>query len=176
MISDRMVLRTTLARMVQEGDLIVRLGRGIYCYPMLDRFGKVVLPGPDAVARALARRYCVRILPCGAQAARRAGLTTLDVFQYDYLTDGSEQVFHLGTGTTVRFLRRKSTRVYSFLNESMRDLSEGFRYIGQGRVGECERQVAARILAAVGEEEFRHDVKLCPGWVREEFHAIRGLF
>lgn len=174
-ISDRMTLRATLSVMVKEGSLITRLGHGIYCYPRVDSRFRMVLPGEDLIANALARRYGVRILPGGARAARAAGLSVPEVFSHEYITDGNSQYFHLYSGKTVRFVRRTSVKVFCFENEDMRNLCEGFRYLGEGRVEEKDRKAAAKLLAKIPPEVFEKDLKLCPGWIREEFRSIRGF-
>lgn len=170
---DAMTVRTNLARMASDGLVAVRLARGVYCHPEVSADFRMILPSPEAVAEALARRSRCRIVPCGAQAAYLAGLTDLNMYELDYLTDGSEREIHLGSGRTIRFFRRQSVKVFSFRSEALRNLSEGFRYLGSERIGAGDREVAARVLREIPEGDYRSDLKLCPGWMREEFRAIR---
>lgn len=172
-VPDRLTLRVILSRMVSDGSLIVRLAHGVYCYPGVDPSSfRMVLPSPGDIALAVARRYRVRIAPCGPRAAYLSGLVTLDPGDLDYLTDGSDQTIRLSGGRTIRFIKRKSLRFLDFRSEDLRNLSEGLRYIGSAHVEDSHRAVAARVLREVPPEDLRHDLPLCPAWVREEFRSL----
>ena len=91
-------VREALSYLSKEGAVLVRLARGVYCHPRmadspyaLDR----LLPEPDEIAAALARRWRVRIVPCGAEAAYRAGLVPFRERPLTFLSDGSPQYFNL---------------------------------------------------------------------------------
>ncbi len=56
---------------------VQRLGRGLYCYPKINkRLGIIIPPDVDEIASALARQTGSRIAPSGAMAANRLGLST----------------------------------------------------------------------------------------------------
>lgn len=161
------VLRVLLSRIVDSGPELVRLGRGVFCYPELDACARVVLPSDAEVAEAVARRWRVRIAPCGAHAAYLSGLTSLCVAPLVYVSDGSYQVFNLQNGHRVEFLRRKSNKVFYFRSERLRNLVEGLRWVGKDAVGDRELSVAVDVLRSVSPEDFRHDLVLAPVWVRQ---------
>lgn len=170
---DPFVLRTTLSRMVQEGTLIVRLARGVFCYPRLEEYSmKVILPPLEAVAEALAARWHVRIAPCGAQAAYLAGLTGLQTHPLTYISDGSAQHFNLQNGRRIEFIRRKSVKVFSFRNERLRNLVEGLRYLGKENVGEFELGVAKATLPEIPSGDFFHDIRLAPVWIQDTLRSL----
>lgn len=169
-------IRFSLAELAQEGTHVVRLARGVYCRPMREeRSFRTLLPSPDTVAHAVADRMCVRIVPCGAHAAYLSGLEPFSSAPLTFATDGSEQVVNLQNGHRLVFVKRRSHKVYFFRSERLRNLSEGLRWLGRERVGPGEKGVAADILLGVSDEDFLHDVRLCPGWIRELLRELRGV-
>lgn len=160
------VLRVALSNLVDGTERVVRLARGVYCYPETDGNGHALLPGEERLAQLLAERWHVRIAPCGSQAAYLAGFTGFQLSPLTYVSDGSYQYFNLQNGRRIEFLRRKSNKVFYFRSEVMRNLSEGLRHLGEGSVGEGEMRVVAERLREVSREDFEHDLKLCPYWVR----------
>ena len=66
-----------LERMAAAGT-ILRVARGIYCYPKIDKeLGLGILyPSLDEIALAVAKRDKAKVIPTGATAAIRLGFTT----------------------------------------------------------------------------------------------------
>ena len=147
-----LTLRTVLCRMTEEDCFIVKLARGVYCYPRVEENSmKVLLPSEGEIAEALASRWHVRIAPCGAEAARLAGFTSLQTHPLTYLSDGSAQHFNLQNGRRIEFVRRKSVKIFAFK-------------------GEAEMRVASATLRKVWEEkptDLFHDIRLAPVWIRD---------
>lgn len=169
-------VRLALSELAAEGTVLVRLARGVYCHPRMmdDPYAmKMQLPSPEDIAAALARRWRVRIVPCGASAAYRAGLLPYDGGPLTYLSDGSPQHFNLQNGRRIDFLRRRSAKVFAFLSEDMRNLSEGFRHLGKDNVREFELAVAGNALRKVPDDVFLHDLRLSPAWIRDIFLSLR---
>ncbi len=165
-------LRVVLSRIVNAGPDVVRLARGVYCYPYVTSGAKVLLPSDVEVADALAARWRVRIAPCGAQAAYLAGFTSLCVAPLVFVSNGSYQVFNLQGGRQIVFRRRKSNKVFFFRSDVMRNLVEGLRWVGKERVGDREYVVVADNLVKVSREDFEHDLKLAPLWIREILRVV----
>jgi len=78
---------------IQSG-LIRQLARGLYDYPATDPELGTLAPPPDALAKAFAGRYAVRLQPSGAYAANLLGLSTQIPMKIVYLADGRS-----GTGS-----------------------------------------------------------------------------
>lgn len=171
------VIRFSLSRLVTGEHGLVRLARGVYCIPEQgagDSPGALRMPSPEILAAHLARRWKVRIAPCGEHAAFLAGFPACFPRPYTYVSDGSEQVFHLANGAELRFLKRRSLKVFRFSSEAMRNLSEGMRWFGKDYFKEPEgREVVSRTLLRVPDGEFLHDLPLCPGWIREILRELR---
>ena len=163
----RQVIRVALSELVRDNFSIIRIARGVFCYPRLDDAAHVIVPDDRSVAAALARRWRVRIAPCSEQAATLAGLIPFGIHPLRFVSDGSEQHFNLQNGRRIEFLRRKSVKVFDFRSEALRNLVEGLRFLGPGNISDYELSVARSTLAGISPEDFRHDVLLAPGWIRE---------
>ena len=81
-----------LERLATKGALI-RVARGIYCYPKEDKILGlgVVYPSYDEIAQSIAKRDKARIAPAGAYAMNVLGLTTQVPMNLVFLTDGSPE-------------------------------------------------------------------------------------
>lgn len=168
-------IRFSLSRLVQGEHGLARLARGVYCVPIQEeRSGRLLMPAVQDIAAALSRRWRVRIAPCGASAAHLAGFTGLDMEPDTWVSDGSEQVFHLQNGRCIRFRRRKSNKVFDFRSERMRNLCEGMKHLGKDYFIQAGgRGVVSDNLSMVSDDDFVHDIRLCPGWVREILRQSR---
>ena len=75
-------VRYSLSVLAEKGQ-IVRLARGVFCFPRISEHGmKMLLPEPDTIAEAIAGKTKVRIVPVGDQAACLVGLTGLSFNRY----------------------------------------------------------------------------------------------
>lgn len=159
-------IRLALSELSRDSVSIIRLSRGVYCFPLHDAACGVVVPDPLTVAESLAARWHVRIAPCGAQAAYLAGLVPWPASTpLRFVSDGSEQYFNLEGGRRIEFVRRKSNKVFDFRDERLRNLVEGLRWLGPDGVGEPELAVAWKTLREVSRDDLHHDMRLAPGWI-----------
>ena len=83
-------IRQTLLRCAKS-DKIVRVAKGIYCYPQIDdKLGLgIIMPSYDQIANAIAERAHARIIPTGDYALNVLGLSTQVPMNCVYLTDGT---------------------------------------------------------------------------------------
>ena len=154
-------VRFALSNLAQQGR-IVRLARGVFCYPRLSEYGmKMLLPDADEIARAIARKTHVRIVPYGDQAAYLVGLTGVHFSSTTYLTDGAPRRIHLSNGRT------SEMRIFAFKSEKMQLISNAVRALGRENVKLAEREVLKWYLDSVPASEFEADIQLCPEWVRD---------
>jgi len=93
-LGNRAAVDQALSRLVKRGQLI-RAGRGIYLRPVVSRFGTSA-PSVEQTVEALAHQRGEVIVPSGAAAANRLGLTTQVPVQSIYLTSGRTRQIHLG--------------------------------------------------------------------------------
>lgn len=167
-------VRYTLSAMAQEGT-IVRLARGVFCYPKLSEYGmKMLLPEPDEIAEAIAMKSRVRIVPYGDQAAYLVGLTGFQLSRTTYLTDGAPRLIHLSNGRSIEFRHTSEMRIFAFRNRKMQLLSNGIRALGRTSIGTLEKEPIKYHLGTVSPEDFQADLPLCPEWVRDLLLSLRA--
>lgn len=94
-------IKMALSRLTKEGKL-KRLAHGIYYLPKIDPLFGAIYPIPEQVAEAIAKKEMVRIMPAGAYALHRLGLTTQVPTKLVYITDGENRQIKIGK-TTIKF-------------------------------------------------------------------------
>ncbi len=160
-------VRFSLGVLAEKGQ-IVRLARGVFCYPNLSEHGmKMLLPDPDDIAKAIAEKTRVRIVPVGDQAACLVGLTGLSFNRYTYLTDGAPRKINLANGRRIEFRHTSEMRIFAFTNRKMMLISNAIRAIGRENIKEGEREVLKWQLDSIPAADFEKDIMLCPEWVRD---------
>lgn len=167
-LDDPVSVRQFICGMVDEG-FVVRLARGIYCYPKFtegEYSSRMLLPSAETVAYALAAKENVRIIPYGDQAAMKLGLTSMVVSSQKYLTDGSPRVINLTATNKIYFNHTSEVKMFAFRNETMQLLSSAIRALGKEYFESEDKKRAIRaILKDIPENEFNRDITLPPAWV-----------
>ena len=112
----RASVNKALERLTAEGTMM-RVARGIYCYPIIDRtFGcGLCPPSTDDIAKAVARRDGARIVPAEAWAQYQLGLTQQKPMNVIFLTDGSSRTIMTEDGLNIRF-KHASPRYFTMKN------------------------------------------------------------
>lgn len=85
----------TLSRLVKAGS-IVRVTRGVFVRPEVNRFVGKVMPEPPKVAAAVAKTTGAVVRVHGAEAARRLELTTQAPTQLVFATSGPSKRIRMG--------------------------------------------------------------------------------
>ena len=168
-------IRQALCHLTHD-RIIVRLARGVYCYPRVTgEYGmKTILPTEESIAEAIAEKENVRIIPYGDYAAYRLGLTTMYLSSLKYLTDGSPRVINLAKGRKIYFNHTSEVKMFAFRSETIQMLSSAIRALGRKDEdgnsyldNEEKRRKMRQILRKASEEDFIHDINLPPAWVGE---------
>jgi hypothetical protein len=153
----------SLSRLVKSGE-IQRLGRGLYHYPRVsERLGIPIGPEPDEIAEALGRQTGSRVLPSGAAAANRLGLSTQVPAKPVYLTDGRSRQVRIGG--MVFQIRHAAPKELSTASRTSAMVFQALRHLGQAAVDE---QVIARLrraLSADQQQELLRDARYTTGWI-----------
>lgn len=164
-LASRNAVDQALARMVARGTLR-RLGRGLYDFPRTNkRLRMQVAPDPDRVADALARSVGARVVPSGATAANRLGLTTQVPARLVYLTDGPARTVKGGNQT------------YSFRHIGPKDMAvadtpSGMLLLALKHLGKdaLTEDVLLRLRSRLNVDDRRRlirDSAYCTDWLRE---------
>src|SRR4051794_13706459 len=96
-LGSRAAADKSLSRLVKGGE-VQRLARGLYHSPQVnERIGIPLAPDLDEIADALGRQTGSRVVPSGAVAANRLGLSTQVPAKPVYLTDGRTRQVRIGS-------------------------------------------------------------------------------
>lgn len=167
---DYEVARKALQR-IHDGEQIMRLGRGIYYKPKeSELFGKMK-PSAEQIAEAIARRDKARIIPTGAYAQFRLGLTTQVPMNVIYLTDGSPRKIVVGN-QKISFTKTspKNLAVDHFLTSL---IIQALRSLGERNVEQEHLNQIREIIMKSNESDLvRKNVRFAPEWIQKHILNI----
>ena len=111
-------VQKALEQLVNQG-LVVRVARGIYCYPKKDKvWGTGYLPPSyDDIANAIAKKERAKIVPTGVHALNRLGLSEQLPMRFVYLTSGRTRSIELADGHTMQFVHTQKAHVLELLQK-----------------------------------------------------------
>ena len=157
-------IHQALGRLEEKGVLL-RLAYGIYIYPKIDKELGVLFPPIDEVAKAIAKRDKARIIPTGAQALNKLGLSTQVPMRVVYLTDGAQRSIQIGN-QTIKF-KKASPKNVAARGEISSLVVQALREIGNGKVTNDQMMKIKELLQKEKPENVKYDAKLAPAWVSE---------
>jgi len=156
---------------LQKSGLLVRVATGVYCYPKINKFEwlneKYLLPSIDEIARAIAKRDKIRIVPTGEYALNALGLSTQVVMNVVYITDGAPRRIKVGEGKGILFKHTSEIRRLSFNSELLMLIDSALREIGEGKIRPHELKIIKEKLKYITQKDIDRDIDLMPIWVRE---------
>ncbi|MBW4768572.1 DUF6088 family protein [Hoylesella nanceiensis] len=169
---NRDAVNKALERLVEKGQML-RVARGIYCYPKMEKvYGLgMVPPSLEDIAIAMAKRDGARIVPTGLYAQYQLGLTQQIPMNIAYLTDGVSRTINLGEGKNIKF-KRASPRYFSIRSRLALLLTTALK---DWKVENLTDEQVATIKMKLNENPHLQvaDLKLMPSKVRE---FIVGLY
>lgn len=162
-----------LERLTKEG-VILRISRGIYCYPKIDKvLGLGVLyPTLEDIAEAVAKRDKARIVPTGIYALNRLGFSSQIPMNIVYLTDGSERKLNLSNGATIEF-RNAAPKNFAFKSQLSMLLTFAFKNIGKDNITPEILAHTKELLAKDDRQVIEKDYQTMPAWVSS---IIKSLY
>lgn len=166
-IGDPKTIGKALERLT-ESEKILRLARGIYCYPKCDDIlGLGVLyPSIEEIADNIARRDKARIVPTGIHALNKLGLSTQVPMSFVYLTDGTRRKVNLGNGKSIQF-KFTSPKNLSFTNKLAMLITFALKELGKDGVTDEQLALLKQILQKESKENVMADAPLMPAWIRK---------
>lgn len=163
---NRNAINKALERLTEKG-LMIRVARGIYCYPKIEKvYGLgVVPPSLEDIAKAMAKRDGAKIVPTGLFAQYQLGLTQQVPMNVVYLTDGASRTIDLGEGKNIKF-KRASPRYFAIRSQLALLLTMALK---DWKVENLREEQIALIKAKMNENPRLQtaDLKLIPSKVRE---------
>lgn len=153
----------SLSRLVKNGD-ILRLGRGLYHYPQVNqRLGIPLSPDLDEIADALARQTGSRVVPSGAVAANRLGLSTQVPAKPVYLSDGRTRQVKIGN-TTIQ-IRHAAPKELPVGSRTSAMVFQALRHLGQAAVDDKVIGLLRRALSPEQRRGLLQDARYTTDWI-----------
>jgi len=157
-------LRKALQRLTDNG-YIARVTQGIYTIPEKDSLIGVILPGAEAVAKAIAKRDKATIVPTGVYALNKLGLSTQVPLNIVYLTDGAARKIKVGR-QTIKF--KKTTPKNLLAKGPVSSLViQALKAIGKNKVSPQEIERINNLLKQEDKLLIKHDMRLAPQWIAD---------
>jgi hypothetical protein len=157
-------VRRTLNRLVEKGELD-RVSQGIFVRPQIDNIIGKITPQIEDIAEAISRRDKAKIVPTGAYALNRLGLSTQVPMNIVYLTDGSARKVKAGN-YTISFIRTSPKNVAA-IGKISRLAIQALKSIGKDNVSKAEIEHIQNILLNERKAYLEHDLRIAPAWIKE---------
>lgn len=162
---DAKSISKALERLTND-NIFIRIGRGIYYYPKIDKqlgLG-VLLPTIDETANAIAKRDKARIVPTGEYAVNRLGFSTQIPMNVVYLTDGNNRKIVLSSGATIQF-KHTSTKNLAYKSKLAMLICFAYKSLGQEFITEEIKIKTKQLLENESQTTVQQDYKLMPVWI-----------
>ena len=160
-------IRQTLLRCVRS-DKIIRVAKGIYCYPHIDdKLGLGILyPSYDQIANAIAEKAHARIIPTGDYALNVLGLSTQVPMNFVYLTDGSPRKVDIADGKGIIF-KKTAPKNLAFKNRLAMLITSALKAIKRENVTSEQIEHIEQLLKKEDKNSVLADLALMPVWIRK---------
>ena len=160
-------VRAGLSRLCRSGKLN-RFAKGIYYIPLHDKWdGSLREPPLDAIALKIAQRDNARIIPTGAYALNKLGLSTQVPANIIYITDGSARQITFGNGKSITFRHSNDLSNFAYQSQLMQLAVLAMREIGEKAITEGQKEIIKKMITEhVSEQDFNHDIVLAPTWIK----------
>ena len=168
-IADAKSIGVYLGRLVSGGK-IQRLARGLYCYPKRHpKLGDLV-PSMDEVARVVAGRDRIRLIPSGAYAANLLGLSEQVPAKVVFLTDGKPRKILIGRATIE--LRKASPRQMALAGKGAAMVLQALKFMGAPHIDEKAVRKLRALLPSDIKQDLLKNIALAPAWMRPILNQI----
>ena len=158
-------VRKTLQRLVKKGVLI-RISKGIYYYPKIDKVLGTLYPTAEEIAKAIAKRDKAKIIPTGAYALHLLGLSTQIPMNVVYLTDGSARKIKIGNQTII--FKKTSPKNLYFESKLSSLIIQSLKSLKEDNVNEIVKQKLTDIIKQSGEaNKIKKDMTNAPIWIQK---------
>lgn len=157
-------VRLALHRLEKEG-FVRRITQGIYVRPKRSKYVGEVMPSAEQIAKAIAKRDKIRLVPTGVYALSALGLSTQVPLRLVFLTDGAPREIKLGNRSIK--LKKTTPKNLSAKGEISSLVIQGLREIGKEQVTD---EKEAKIIALLKKEHPKtllHDIALAPVWIQD---------
>ena len=166
-------VRQALQRLQKEG-FVIRVFRGIYSYPKIDKELGLGLLKPSLweIAQAISRRDQTVIIPTASEALNLLGLSTQVAANAVFYTNGSSRKVKIGSGRGITFIHTSDNRMLAFKSQLMLLVVLAMREIGENQLTDVQWNIIKTHLKQINKTDFNHDIKLAPVWIQEKLHSL----
>jgi hypothetical protein len=164
MLGTSVAIRKALQRLREKG-LVKQVAHGIYVRPKMNDFIGEVMPSAEDVAKGIAQRDKIRLLPTGAYALNALGLSTQVPLNIVFLTDGAARTIKVGKRT----IKLKKTTPKNLLakGEISALVIQALREIGKDKATNEELKKIIELLKKEVPKNLIYDISLAPEWIKE---------
>ena len=157
-------IRKALQRLEEKG-FITRVAQGIYVRPIISEYIGEVLPSAEEVAKCIAKRDRVKIVPTGVYALNALGLSPQIPMNLVYLTDGAPRIIKIGK-RTIKF--KKTTPKNLLAKGEISSLAiQALREIGIDQITIDKEKRIIDLLKKEDRTNLLHDIQLAPVWIKK---------
>jgi hypothetical protein len=157
-------IRKALQRLREKG-LIKQVAHGIYVRPRISELIGELTPSAEEVAKGIAKRDKIKMVPTGTYALNALGLSTQVPMKLVFLTDGAARTIKVGKRTIK--LKRTTPKNLLAKGEVSGMVIQALREIGKDKPTETEIQKIVALLKKEDKKKLQHDIELAPAWIKE---------
>ncbi len=159
-------VQKAIEQLLAKGQ-IIRVARGIYCYPKKDKVWNTgfLPPSYDDVVNAIAKKEQSKIVPTGVHALNRLGLSEQLPLRFVYLTSGRTRKIELNDGQTIH-LKHTSLKNLQFHNNTAMLITFALKEIGQENLTLAQKEHILQILKEENPLSLARDLSLMPDWIQ----------
>lgn len=157
-------IRKALQRLRGKGFL-KQVAHGIYVRPKISELIGKVMPTAEEVAKGIAKRDKIKLVPTGTYALNALGLSTQVPMNLVFLTDGAARTIKVGKRTIK--LKRATPKNLLAKGEISGLVIQALREIGKDKPTETEIQKITALLKKEDKKKLLHDIELAPAWIKE---------
>jgi ribosomal protein S19E (S16A) len=157
-------VRKALQNLKDKG-LIKSVAHGIYVRPIISEYIGEVLPTAEEVAKAIARRDKIKLVPTGVYALHALGLSTQIPLKLVFLTDGAPRIINVGKRTIK--LKKTTPKNLKAKGEISSLVIQALREIGKDKATKEEIGAILKLLRKENRKALQHDITLAPEWIKK---------
>jgi len=167
-------IRKALEILTSKGE-IIRVARGIYCYPKIDNeLGLGVLnPSVDDIVAAIAKRDHMKVVPTGVHAQNLLGLSTQVPMNFVYLTNGWSRQITVLNDIKVKF-KQTALKNLEFSSSLAMLITFALKDIGKDNVTDDQLAKIKQLLLNEPQSVVDKDLVLMPVWIRKIVASAYG--
>lgn len=161
-LGSRTAVDVALHRLLQAGT-IRRIARGMYDYPVIHPVLGQLSPSVDAIAKALAGKDRLRLMPAGAYAANLLRLSEQVPAKAVFLTDGPAKKVRVGNQTIE--LKQTTLRIMDVSNLTSGLVIAALKYLGKAHVTRERIAHVRQLFPEADRRKLLKDLPMAPAWM-----------